>query len=245
MNTPINSNGSSKRNQGFTIVELMVVVVVIAILASVGFVGWGSWRQNAAKREVQSDLQIAAAAMKSAKNESSSNGYPFELPSTFKSSSNVTVYYRGTYSSVSKFCLEAYSNDITTIRYRFDSEVDSAPVPQTCSWSASSPAAPSQGTLTTSTSKRKISGADYITLKSEAKGAICAAGTLSWKITIQSSSTVDWNVASWNTSLSVTWFDDIPANSANPTRYVYAKARCTVGGVSTEGGVLSTVYAGS
>lgn len=51
---------------GFTIVELIVVIAVIAILAGLVIVGYGQWRSNLTNSEVKNDLSAAATAMDSA-----------------------------------------------------------------------------------------------------------------------------------------------------------------------------------
>ncbi|HEX6589361.1 MAG TPA: prepilin-type N-terminal cleavage/methylation domain-containing protein [Longimicrobiales bacterium] len=45
------------RREGFTLVELMIVVVVIGILASIAIVGYQSVRRRAAVSSMQSDLR--------------------------------------------------------------------------------------------------------------------------------------------------------------------------------------------
>ena len=56
--------------RGFTIIELVVVITVIAILAAIVVIGYGSWRNSVAKKEVFSDLSMAASAMEKSENTS-------------------------------------------------------------------------------------------------------------------------------------------------------------------------------
>lgn len=100
-------------NSGFTIVELITVVVVVAILAGVTTLAYGSWQDSLAKKAVQSDLQIASAAMENAKN--FSNGYPSSLPSKFRASSNVNLSIVS--ASTTEYCLQATSTRSATIAY--------------------------------------------------------------------------------------------------------------------------------
>ena len=98
---------------GFTLVELIIVIVVVGILAGMTVISYGSWRLSIAQKEVQSDLQLAASAMENSKN--FMTGYPTALPSTFKSSQNVLVtYYSGNSSS---YCLNGVSLANPSVRY--------------------------------------------------------------------------------------------------------------------------------
>lgn len=56
-----------KRQTGFTIVELLIVIVVIAILAAVSIVTYRGIQDRARKATLQSDLSNAAKAMEVAK----------------------------------------------------------------------------------------------------------------------------------------------------------------------------------
>ena len=82
-----------RKTTGFTIVELVIIVVIIAILAAIAMVSYGSWRSTVARKEVQSDLNVAAAAVENRLNTDST--YPSALPSSFKASPNVSVTYEG------------------------------------------------------------------------------------------------------------------------------------------------------
>lgn len=88
------------QRNGFTIIELIVIIVVIAILASISIIGYGTWRDQAAETEVKTDLHSAAVALESYKNFNSI--YPTSLPTTFRGSNNVTTTLNGT-------CLQAVS----------------------------------------------------------------------------------------------------------------------------------------
>lgn len=101
-----------QHHSGFTLIELMVVVAVLAILTGVSVIGYGKWRESIAQKEVQSDLQMAAAAMESAKNFSSD--YPSTLPNTFSLSPNVVVEM--TTQPAGKFCINGYSKTNKAVR---------------------------------------------------------------------------------------------------------------------------------
>jgi len=112
----------------FTIVELIVVIVVLGILAGIVIAGYGNWRTSVAKKAVQSDLQMVAAAMEGAKN--FENGYPTSLPSSFKASSNVTItYYSG---SASDYCIDGVSTVNSSVRFFIDTTKGKKPISGTC-----------------------------------------------------------------------------------------------------------------
>ena len=108
-----------KKNSGFTIVELLVVIVVIGILTAVSVVGYGSWRKSVDSAAVKSDLVAASNAMESYKN--FNNGYPITIPTTVTASSSVTLtmYPGGTATS---YCIDGASNGNSTIAFYIDSE---------------------------------------------------------------------------------------------------------------------------
>ena len=87
------------KKNGFTIVELMIVIVVIAILAGIAIFGYASWRSSTIETALSSDLSSAASAMKQELN--FNNTYPTTIP---KSSVK--------WASSSKFCIEAEKSNI-------------------------------------------------------------------------------------------------------------------------------------
>ena len=118
----------SKLSNGFTIVEMMVVVAAIAILASLSVAGFYSWRQGLTQRQVQSDLQQAAAAMEDAKNFGS--GYPTSIPSTFKGSNEVSVTFYS--SNGTSYCIDGVSTKFPSVHYFIDSTQGKDPILGTC-----------------------------------------------------------------------------------------------------------------
>lgn len=90
-----------RKDRGFTVVELMIIIVVIAVLAAMTIVAYGTWRKNMAKTEVKSDLLQASNLLESVHN--FKNTYPTSLYSdqlseddkpSFQPSENVTVILR-------------------------------------------------------------------------------------------------------------------------------------------------------
>ena len=102
----------TKRQYGFTLVELLVVVTVIVVLATITIFAFGSWRQRTAKTEVKSALSAAAAAMKTEKNFGA--GYPLALPSSYSPGSGVTVTYKAGGTATS-YCLDGVSVAVPSV----------------------------------------------------------------------------------------------------------------------------------
>ena len=94
------------KKNGFTIVELMIVIVVIAILAGIAIFGYASWRSSTIETALSSDLSSAASAMKQELN--FNNTYPTTIPKSYRGSTDISVKWANS----SKFCMEAEKNDI-------------------------------------------------------------------------------------------------------------------------------------
>lgn len=122
--------GKANTSQGFTIVELVIVIVVIAILAAISVVGYGAWRESIAASEVDSDINGVTAAMENARTWSD-DGYPEFADDTvfdgsngtgdvFTSSENVTLTYK--YGDTESYCVEAVSDANSSIIVFFKME---------------------------------------------------------------------------------------------------------------------------
>lgn len=104
----------NKKQKGFTIVELLVVIAVLGILMGISVVSYGKWRQTTARNEVKSDLNGAMSAMESARNFSA--GYPLAVPASFVESDNVDLLYIS--GGTTSYCLRARSSfDSTVVFY--------------------------------------------------------------------------------------------------------------------------------
>ena len=102
--------------RGFTIVELIVVITVIGILSTVVALSYNGWQKSTIASQLKSDLRGAASAMESSR--TFNNTYPASVPSSFHSSSDVTV--SGGSSDGKLYCMEAVSSKDTTIHYYID-----------------------------------------------------------------------------------------------------------------------------
>jgi prepilin-type N-terminal cleavage/methylation domain-containing protein len=133
-----------KQRNGFTIVELLVVIVVIAILATISIVSYGAWKKQAATAQVKSDLNAVAAAMESAR--TFGNGYPQSPLATtltaFSPSNGVVVSGGGAVDGLS-YCVDGTSSQDATVQYYVASETkDQGPLSGTC---ATRPTLPAPG----------------------------------------------------------------------------------------------------
>lgn len=87
-------------SNGFTIVELLVVIVVIGILAAISVIAFNGVQKRASIALVQSDLRNAATAIRAAEVES--GAYPTAFPSSVKASPGVGLAFT---ESAETFCI--------------------------------------------------------------------------------------------------------------------------------------------
>lgn len=103
----------AKRNtqalDGFTVVELVVIIAVIAILATVTVVIYGTWQAETNRTVVKSDVTAAAAALDNAANFGGT--YPASAASVFEASDGVTI--AGGAIGSSDYCVSATKNDVS------------------------------------------------------------------------------------------------------------------------------------
>jgi prepilin-type N-terminal cleavage/methylation domain-containing protein len=118
---------NKKSFNGFTIIELLVVITVIGILAGIVSLSYSSWRTRTAQTEVSSDLNSVSAAMESARNFSS--GYPATLPSTYTPSQNVTTILKSSTSTT--YCAQATSTVVSSVVYKV-TNANKTPVAGAC-----------------------------------------------------------------------------------------------------------------
>lgn len=109
-----------KRTQGFTIVELLIVIVIIGILATIAGVAYSGIAKRAQTASLQSDLTSAAKQMELAfSREGKGAAFPTTLPSDVSTSSGNVLQLANT-GNPKEFCINGYStNDY--IRLSIDS----------------------------------------------------------------------------------------------------------------------------
>jgi prepilin-type N-terminal cleavage/methylation domain-containing protein len=102
----------TRHQNGFTIVELLVIIVVMGILLSLTVFAYGDWRLRTAKNEVQSNLIQLRSAMENARN--FDNAYPSTVPTSYDASSTVTITLTG---GGAAYCAVGTSTARTTVVY--------------------------------------------------------------------------------------------------------------------------------
>lgn len=101
-------NIGPKYNNGFTIIELLVIIFVISVLATITFLSYNGWRAATDVAQMKSDLHGAVAAMESARN--FGNSYPLTVPTTFTPSSGTTM--AGGSLDGKRYCVSAAVNGV-------------------------------------------------------------------------------------------------------------------------------------
>jgi len=200
-----------KANQGFSIIELVVVVTIIGVLATVVGVNYGNWQDTATATELKSDLLNIASTAESYR--TFNNAYPTSVPSSIKVSSGITV--TGGSSDGKNFCYEATSSRASDITYYIDNSTSkSGAMSGTCASRPGAPSAPTgPGVSVTLVGDKVQAAVDSIT---------CASGTTAQYAVKSKLNNEDYtNYSSFSTVQTYTQ----PANDG--VKYTYlAKARC-------------------
>lgn len=101
-----------KNWQGFTIVELLIVIVVIAILAAVTIVAYNGIQQRAKDSSVQADVVNAVKKLETVKAQDSAEQYPAALASAGIVASGTNTYYYQYSSTDNSYCLQSSNGSI-------------------------------------------------------------------------------------------------------------------------------------
>lgn len=104
----------TRRQSGFTIIELLVIIVVMGILLSLSVFAYGDWRLRTARNEVQSNLTQLRSAMENARN--FDNVYPATIPASYDGSSTVTTTLV-TLAGGTAYCARGQSTARSTVIY--------------------------------------------------------------------------------------------------------------------------------
>lgn len=115
----------NKKSNGFTIIELIVVIVVIGILSSIVIIGYGGWRRSTISTRVKSDLGGVSSAMEDSRT-FTENGYPEDVAAltTLKPSEGV-ILSGGGLDGGKSYCVNADNSEFLDLDYYIDSRVNS------------------------------------------------------------------------------------------------------------------------
>lgn len=104
----------ARHKQGFTIVELLIVILVIAILAALVIISYNGIRDNAIVGSLKSDLNQASKQMGLAATDNQ-NQFPSSLPSTIKPSKGNVLQLTRVADSTKSWCINAYGPNNTIV----------------------------------------------------------------------------------------------------------------------------------
>jgi prepilin-type N-terminal cleavage/methylation domain-containing protein len=109
-----------RANDGFTIVELLIVIIVIGILAAITIVAYNGIQSRARTTLLTTDLAKAARLM--AASHADNGSYPASIPSDMKYSSGIGMSLANT-GDANAFCINAQLNGSNTLQMYYDSAV--------------------------------------------------------------------------------------------------------------------------
>ncbi len=108
----------SPKEEGFTLVEIMIVIVIIGILAAAGVLIWQNQEKQAIYASVKSDLKNAATAMQTYATKNS--GYfPQYLPNDYHFTEGDVITIDRNYSNSVVYCLVGYNTSDTSKKFYY------------------------------------------------------------------------------------------------------------------------------
>lgn len=117
-----------RKDSGFTLVEIMIVVAVIAILAGIIIVGYGAWRKSASENVVKSDLTVLFAKMESVRQ--ATNQYPTSVPSDVQKNNTTTFTYVS--GDATTYCIQGQNSGNADVYFHVTQGSQSLPQSGTC-----------------------------------------------------------------------------------------------------------------
>lgn len=120
--------GRQNPEQGFILIELLVVVAILGVLATIAMVHFAAYSQRAVDSSMESDLHTARSAMESYYEQ---NNFTYEAATPtllemnhgFRASGGVTLNVVTT--TPTGFLLRAGANDGTVPSFEFDTQIGS------------------------------------------------------------------------------------------------------------------------
>ena len=104
------------KNQGFTIVELLIVIVVIAILASISIVSYTGVQNRANDAAVQTDLRNFISNIELVKLDSSTGSYPYTPTASMNFKFTKSAYGMGSDGKTVKYCSNGLDSYVLYVR---------------------------------------------------------------------------------------------------------------------------------
>lgn len=115
-----------RHSQGFTIVELLIVVVVIAILATITIVAYNGIQSNAQKSVLSSDLLNLSKYLETQRVRSGSDTYPADLSGTSIPNGLTIQYTNYSGSSPNRYCMTGSRANFTRHIASTGAQIDGA-----------------------------------------------------------------------------------------------------------------------